>query len=124
MMLQHLKLWREWNKAEGHPFCGKVDLDDIGLIGHSRGGEAAAIAGSFNRLPFYPDDATVEFDFGFNIKAIVAIAPSDRQYRPTGRPTPLENVNYLTLQGAHDADVSSFSGARQYNRARSGRPSR
>ncbi len=118
MLLQHLKVWQEWNNSETNPFFGKVDMNNIGLIGHSRGGEAAAIAGSFNCLSLYPDDATVEFDFGFNIKAIVAIAPSDGQYRPAGRPTPLENVNYLTIQGAHDADVSSFTGARQYNRVK------
>jgi hypothetical protein len=118
MLLQHLKLWRAWNQKEANPFYGNVDMDNLGLIGHSRGGEAAAIAGFFNRLSHYPDDATVEFDFGFNIKAIIAIAPSDGQYKPAGQPTPLENVNYMTLQGAHDADVSSFSGARQYNRVR------
>ncbi len=118
MLLQHLKVWREWNSTEGHPFFGKVDMNNIGIIGHSRGGEAAAIAGSFNRLSHYPDDAMVEFDFDFDIKAIVSIAPSDGQYRPAGRPTPLENVNYLTLQGAHDADVAAFSGARQYNRVK------
>ena len=118
MLLQHLKVWREWNGLPGHLFHGKVDMDNIGLIGHSRGGEAAAIAAAFNRLSFYPDDATIRFDFGFNIKAVIAIAPSDQQYKPTGRPTPLENVNYLVLQGAHDADVSIFMGARQYNRVR------
>jgi dienelactone hydrolase len=118
MLLQHLKIWREWNETEEHLFHAKVDLGNIGLIGHSRGGEAAAVAGLFNRLSRYPDDATVEFDFDFAIKAIVAIAPSDGQYKPAGRPTPLENVNYLTIQGAHDADVSSFAGARQYNRVK------
>lgn len=116
MLLQHLKLWREWSQDTENPFHSIVDMDRIGLIGHSRGGEAAAIAGSFNRLSHYPDDATVAFDFDFNIRAIIAIAPSDGQYRPAGQPTPLENVSYLTVQGAHDADVSSFSGARQYNR--------
>lgn len=118
MLLQHLKVWREWNETAGHLFYAKVDMANIGLIGHSRGGEAVAVAGAFNRLSHYPDDATVDFDFDFAIKAIVAIAPSDGQYKPAGRPTPLENVNYLTLQGAHDADVSSFVGARQYNRVR------
>ena len=116
MLLQHLKLWRDWSQDKEHRFYPLVDMNNIGLIGHSRGGEAAAIAGSFNRLSHYPDDAKIEFDFDFNIKAIIAIAPSDGQYRPAGQPTPLENVNYLTVQGAHDADVSSFAGARQYNR--------
>jgi len=118
MLLKHLGVWREWNQTEGHPFFHKVDMENIGLIGHSRGGEAAAIAGALNRLSHYPDDAMVKFDFGFNIKAIVAIAPSDGQYKPAGRDTPLKNVNYLVLQGAHDADVAVFAGIRQFNRVK------
>jgi hypothetical protein len=49
---------------------------------------------------------------------VVAIAPIDGQYKPTGRETVLENLNYLVLHGAHDMDVVSFSGARQYARVR------
>ena len=116
MLLQHLKVWRDWNQQQGHVFSGKVDMSRIGLIGHSRGGEAAAIAGAFNRLPRYPDDATVVFDFNFGIRSIIAIAPSDGQYSPSDRPTPLKDVNYLVLQGGHDADVSSFAGSRQLRR--------
>jgi hypothetical protein len=48
----------------------------------------------------------------------VAIAPVDGQYSPADRFTPLENVNYLTLQGAHDADVSTYHGIRQWARVR------
>lgn len=118
MLLQHLLVWRTWNRTAGHPFYRKVDMDNLGLIGHSRGGEAAAIAGAFNRLKFYPDDADTAFDFDFNLKAIISIAPSDGQYQPAGRPTPLENVNYFVIQGAHDADVSTFAGDRQFNRVR------
>jgi len=118
MLLQHLTVWREWNDNPGNLFHGKVDMNHIGLIGHSRGGEAAAIAGAFNRLSHYPDDATETFDFNFNIRGIVSIAPSDGQYKPADRSTPLENVNYLVLQGAHDSDVSSFAGVRQYNRVK------
>ena len=75
-----------------------------------------AVAGSFNRLKYYPDDATLKFDFGYDIKALVAIAPIDGQYEPAQRPTPLENVNYLVIHGSHDGDVSAFSGLRQYQR--------
>ncbi|MFQ5740937.1 MAG: hypothetical protein ACE5JX_18200 [Acidobacteriota bacterium] len=116
MLLNHLKVWRRWNREQDNPFYGKVDMAHIGLIGHSRGGEAAAIAGAFNRLSHYPDDATLKFDFGFDIRAIIAIAPSDGQYNPSDRPTSLKNVNYLVLQGAHDSDVSSFAGSRQLRR--------
>ena len=118
MLLQHLRVWRNWNGTEGNQFFGKVDMNNIALAGHSRGGEAAAIAGAFNRLSHYPDDATVLFDFNFSIRAIISIAPSDQQYKPAGKPTPLENINYLVFQGAHDADCSFFMGERQYNRVR------
>jgi len=117
LLLQHLTLWRDWSREADHPLGALVDMERIALIGHSRGGEAAAIAGAFNRLSHYPDDATVTFDFAFPIRAVIAIAPSDGQYNPASRPTPLDDISYLALQGGHDADVSSFSGARQYERA-------
>lgn len=117
MLLQHIKVWKRFNDSAG-PFQGKVDLTSIGLMGHSRGGEAVAVAGAFNRLSHYPDDANVTFDFNFGIKALVAIAPIDGQYEPASRPTPLSNVNYLVIHGSHDGDVSAFSGLRQYQRIR------
>lgn len=118
MLLEHLKLWRKWNAEPGNPFSGKVDLENIALMGHSRGGEAAATAALFNTLAFYPDDATIPFAYRFPIKAIVAIAPADGQYKPAGEPRTIENVSYLTLQGANDADVSSFMGSSQFDRVK------
>ena len=118
MLLQHIRAWKQFNDSAGSPFHNKVDLANIGLMGHSRGGEAVAVAGAFNRLPHYPDDATIKFDFNYGIKALVAIAPIDGQYEPANRPTPLENVNYLVIHGSHDGDVSAFSGLRQYQRIR------
>jgi dienelactone hydrolase len=116
MLLKHLKVWREWNRTPGNPFHRKVAMDRIALIGHSRGGEAAGIAAAFNRLPRYPDDATVPLGFNFGIRGVVAIAPSDGQYKPANKPIPVTDVSYLTLQGAHDGDVSVFAGERYYQR--------
>ena len=118
MLLEHLKAWRRFADSVDSPLRGKVDMHDIALMGHSRGGEAVAVAAAFNRLTHYPDDATVTFDYGFDIKALVAIAPIDGQYRPAGQPTPLENVSYLVVHGSHDGDVSSYSGLRQWDRVR------
>ena len=118
MLLEHLKLWRTWNGTPGNPFYKKVDVENVALMGHSRGGEAAATAALFNKLSYYPDDATIRFNYGYPIKSIVAIAPPDGQYKPAGDWRTIENVNYLTLQGANDGDVSSFTGSRQWDHVR------
>jgi len=118
MLLEHLKLWREWNQAAGNPLRSKVDMVHIALMGHSRGGEAAATAAAFNRMQYYPENANIRFDYGFAIEAVVAIAPADGQYKPAGQHRWIRDVSYLTLQGAHDADVSSFMGSRQWDHVR------
>ena len=42
LLLEHLKRWRTWNDSSGSPFYRKVDMGNIALMGHSRGGEAVA----------------------------------------------------------------------------------
>jgi hypothetical protein len=116
LLLKHLEVWKRWNDSSAGPFSHKVDMNNIGLMGHSRGGEAVGIAAAFNRLSHYPDDANVKFNFNFNIKSVFAIAPVDGQYRPAGVPNPLENVNYMVIHGSHDGDVSSFNGLRAFQR--------
>lgn len=118
LLLKHLELWQDWNRSPDSPFHGLVEMDRIALVGHSRGGEAVITAAAFNQMPYYPDDATVPFDFHFSIQSVVAIAPVDGQYRPADWPVPVENVSYLVLQGAHDSDVSTFQGSRAYQRVR------
>ncbi len=116
LLLEHLKLWRDWSRDPGNPLGVAIDFDRIALMGHSRGGEAAATAALFNRMTHYPDDAAIRFDYHFPIRSIVAIAPADGQYRPAGQWRSIEDVNYFTIQGAHDSDVSSFDGSRQWDR--------
>lgn len=117
-LLKHLDTWKEFNEDEKNIFYNKVDFNNIALIGHSRGGEAAATAAVFNKLKYYPMDAAVRFNFNYNIKSIVAIAPTDGQYKPADKPTEIKNVNYLLLQGANDGDVSVFMGSNQYDRVK------
>lgn len=118
LLLEHLRQWREWNRTPGNPFERHVDLERVALVGHSRGGEAVAVAGAFNRLPFYPDDARVAFDYGFGIRGVAAIAPVDGQYKPAGAPTRLSNLSYFVLHGSHDGDMQSFHGERVFERVR------
>ena len=115
LLLEHLKQWQEWNLSEGHRFFGMVDMENIALIGHSRGGEAVSIAYAYNSLPFYPDDSTIAFDYGFAIRSLVAIAQVDQRYQ---RRVKLDNVNFLTLHGSYDSDEPAYHGMRQFNRIR------
>jgi dienelactone hydrolase len=116
LLLQHLAQWRDWNEESGHQFENKVDMQRLALIGHSRGGEAVAAAAAFNALDRYPDDATLDFDFGFNLRGVIAIAPVDGQYQARDRGTPIRDVNYFTIHGSMDGDVQSFEGTSQYSR--------
>jgi hypothetical protein len=117
MLLEHLAQWRDWTQDKTHPMFGKADLTRIALIGHSRGGEAVAIANAFNELNHDPDDATLAFNYHFKLGAIAAIAPVDGQYQPRDRPVPMHDTNYFTLQGSMDGDLTSFMGSSQYSRA-------
>ena len=118
MLLQHVKAWHGFDTTAGNPLRGRADLRHVALMGHSRGGEAVAHAAAFNRMRRWPDDANVKLGFDYDIKAIVAIAPVDGQYRPAERLQPVENVSYLVFHGSHDGDVSTFHGLRQYERVR------
>jgi len=118
LFLKHLEAWKAFNEDPKNPFHRKADMERIGIMGHSRGGEAVGHAAAFNRLTHYPDDATVTWDFGFGIQAVVAIAPVDGQYRPSNRLVPVENVNYLVFHGTHDGDVTSYAGLRTWSRLR------
>lgn len=116
ILLEHLRQWYEWNSDVSSPFFSKVDFDNLALIGHSRGGEAVAVAAAFAGLGYYPDNGMLRLDYPFQIKTVVAIAPVHRQYDPADLELSLKGVNYLVLQGEHDMDVSSFMGANMYRR--------
>ncbi len=117
LLLEHLRAWRDWQTNPTHPLHERAALDRVVLIGHSRGGEAVALAAAFNRLPAFPEDARQGFDYGFGLRGIAAIAPVDGQFWASEKPTVITGSNYFVLHGGYDADVSSFVGDRQYVRA-------
>ena len=114
MLLEHLREWHDWNNDPENPFYRKVDTEQIALVGHSRGGEAAAVATLFNTLTAYPDDATIAFDYGYNIRSVIGIAPTYGQYESGNREIILKDVNYLAFQGGSDGDNRTFMGLWQY----------
>ncbi|WP_456274492.1 alpha/beta hydrolase family protein [Bacillus sp. AK031] len=114
MMLKHLDQIKDFDQSKNNPLSEKVDFDNVALLGHSRGGQAAAVAAEYNKLERYPNNGILTFNFDYNIKSVIAIAPTD--YFTLGdKPVQLENINYFLLHGSYDSDLSEFSGDRQYD---------
>jgi dienelactone hydrolase len=119
LLLEHLRQWRGWNATPGNPFYGQVDLERVGLIGHSRGGEAVGYAAALNARDYAPVSKVADAeDFQFGIRGVVAIGPSDNHYKPGNTPLVLREASYLLLAGGHDADTYASYGLAQYNRTR------
>lgn len=107
LILEHLRRWKDFNNAavadatfKGR-FYNHVDMNRIGLAGHSRGGEAVISAYLENQSSA----------LGFGIKAIHSIAPVDF------KSFTLVDVPYYVLLPAADGDVSTLHGLRIYDRA-------
>ena len=106
LVLRHLELWENWSSVGGDPWGNRfrrhVNMDRIGLSGHSRGGEGVVAAEQINRLE----------GLGFDIKAVNAIAPTDQDPGINWVP----EVPYYLLMASSDGDVSSLQGLRTYDR--------
>jgi hypothetical protein len=93
VLFEHLKVLKL--KFDAHV------ADKIGLIGHSRSGEAVV------RAPGAIGTSTAPLDLR-NIAAIISLAPTD-QYEQENL---TQNIPYFVLYGSRDYDVSGASGAR------------
>lgn len=113
LLLKHIGQLQEFAADSSTQFYGKLDFSDIALIGHSRGGQAVAMAA--DRDAWFGPAPDLPAKDSYAIRAVVALAPTDVQV--DGRWARLQDVAYLTLQGASDADLSTFDGERQYMRA-------
>ncbi len=98
-LLDHL---RSLDSDPASPLHGRLDLANVGLVGHSRGGDAVAMAADLNRGR---SSATK-----YGVRAVVAIAPTDF----TGMLAPSSRLrmrsdrtaSFLCVYGSHDGDVS------------------
>lgn len=89
--------------ATGQVFAGVLDFDKVGLMGHSRGGEAVVIAPSRLSRPR-----------AANIRCVLSLAPTDWGATQGA----LEGCEFLTLLPAADGDVFENDGAKYYDRCR------
>ena len=113
LLLRHLREIAELSRTPGNPFEGRVDLGKVGLVGHSRGGQAAAMAADHARW-FAGDPSLDGIGEEIRIVSVAAIAPTDMTV--DRKRAELRNVNYLTIHGSRDADLQNFYGDQQYVR--------
>ncbi|WP_163988336.1 hypothetical protein [Pyxidicoccus caerfyrddinensis] len=85
----------------GPIFKGALDFSHVGLMGHSRGGEAVVIVPIRASLPA-----------GVTVLAVLSLAPTD--WGATSGPP--RDYEFLTLLPAADGDVWSNDGAKYYDR--------
>lgn len=89
LMSKHLELWRDLNDGKGplaqrlRGFQGHADLQNVGTLGHSRGGRGAVYQASDNHAKDLPR--------GVRIRAVLPLAPAG-YYAPD--PEAPENLDY------------------------------
>ncbi|MFP4364184.1 MAG: alpha/beta hydrolase family protein [Spirochaetia bacterium] len=115
LLLEHLRNWQEWTETPGNPFYNKADISRIAVIGHSRGGEAAAAAAYLATIDRLPGEATYQLPDVPDIDSVIALSPTNSMYSSYDRQFHLENTCYLVLHGTHDRDIQQFHGLEQYD---------
>ncbi len=111
LILEHLRRWKTWDAAAagspfGSRFVDRIDLDRVGLMGHSRGGEGIAAAVQLNQRS----------STRYGIKAAMALAPVDFGRRVVG------GVELGVILPACDGDVSDLQGSSYYDDGRYATP--
>jgi hypothetical protein len=110
LVQKHLNLWNTWNTTGGAPsslgaagmFVGKVNLQKVGTMGHSRGGEGVVFHALYNQSLGSP----------YGVKAVISLAPVDFLRRK------LNNVPLMNIAPYCDGDVSDLQGVHFYDDVR------
>lgn len=109
LVQHHLDLWKGWSTTDtgagtpfGSLFKGRLNLQKVGTMGHSRGGEGVVYNAEYNASLGSP----------YGIKAILTLAPVDF-YRHVAN-----NVPLLNIAPNCDGDVSDLQGVHFYDDVR------
>lgn len=105
LILRHLDEFRAINVSGGQDLAvlrGRLDLERIGLMGHSRGGEGVAKAMAVNAERAEPHA----------LRAVFALAPTDYNGQVAG------DAVYATLLPYCDGDVENLMGAYVFDASR------
>ena len=112
LVLKHLEEISSWTNGIGR----RIDTDRIALIGHSRGGEAVALASVMNGNADFSNDSvgTIAIKKRFPIKSVIQLAPT-ADYKYNGKGYTVENVDYLLILAGRDTDVFTLEGQTVYD---------
>ncbi|MEM6990662.1 MAG: HYR domain-containing protein [Myxococcota bacterium] len=102
---EHLRRWRDWNAGDGALgglFAGALDLSQVGLFGHSRGGDAVSNTPAVLEATPIP---------GVEVRSVFSLAPTDFHQ------VEVRDTNLAVLLPSCDGDVFDLQGMRHYDRA-------
>jgi hypothetical protein len=116
LVLKHLEQLSQWNQNGGSAnllgfdLKDRLDFEEIGLMGHSRGGEGMRAANHF----YYAPSSVWPAKIGpMTVKAIIEIGPVDGQ---TSLTLNAPNLAWSVLLPLCDGDVSSLEGVKPFDR--------
>jgi len=106
LIIEHIAYFQALDTTAGSIFFGHVDFARVGLMGHSRGGDAVVTVPTVIALA------------GVTIRAVLALAPTNFRFR-AGLPTIApQGYAFMTILPAGDGDVSDNNGAQFYDQAK------
>ena len=104
LMIDNIAHFQGLNASPGK-FFGRIDFSRVGLMGHSRGGDAVVTVPTVITLP------------GVSVRSVLALAPTNFRFwfgLPTIRPS---GYAFMTILPAGDGDVRDNNGAQFYDQA-------
>ena len=117
LVLRHLALLAQWNRQGGTPsslgfdMTGQLDLQHVGLMGHSRGGEGVRAA--YNLYKDAGSTWPAEIKDPMIVRGIFEIGPVDGQ---TSRTLDAAGTAWNVLLPMCDGDVADLEGMKPYDR--------
>jgi hypothetical protein len=106
LLQHHLDLWNTYNTTGGAPFgttfVGKLDMTNVGTMGHSRGGEGVIANANLNHSLGSP----------YGIKAVLTLAPTSYNHNV------MNNIALMNIAPYCDGDVSDIQGVYYYDKSR------
>ena len=120
LVLRHLQAWTHWNQVPhsaptslGFEVAGTINFREVGLMGHSRGGEGVRAAVALYKDPDSPWPARLDSHIRF--RAMLEIAPIDGA--SSARTIDANNLTWATLLPLCDNSIPMLDGLKVYDRS-------